>query len=203
MRVIVFGATGKTGRHTWQNALEQGHKVTAFGRSVDKLDSGEGLSTFKGDVFDADAVAEALAGHDAAVVCLGSTNLKDKTTLSAGTKNIVDAMVGHDGKRLVIISAAGVGESWKQIPWTSRILFKTMLRNLFADHEAQEAIVQQSPLDWTIVRSAVLNDKPATGTYTPTNTGPIKRISRADLADFLVTQVTDSTYSRQAISVAS
>lgn len=203
MRVIVFGGTGKTGRHTWQNALARGHQVTAFGRSVDQLDSREGLSTFTGDVFDADAVAEALAGHDAAIVCLGSTNLKDKTTLSAGTKNIVDAMVGHDVKRLVIISAAGVGESWKQIPWASRILFKTILRNLFTDHEAQEAIVQQSPLDWTIVRSAVLNDKPAAGSYTPTNSGQVKRISRADLADFLVTQVSDPTYNRQAISVAS
>ncbi len=144
-----------------------------------------------------------MVNHDAAIVCLGSANLRDKTTLSTGTKHVVDAMVRHDVKRLVIISAAGVGESWAQISWSARLLFKTMLRSLFADHHAQEALVRQSPLDWTIVRPAVLNDQPATGTYTPSNTATAKRISREDLASFLVKQVTDPTFKRQAISVTS
>ena len=81
-------------------------------------------------------------------------------------------------------------------------LFRTLLRNVFADHQAQEAIVRQSALDWTIVRAAVLNDRPAAG-YVASNSNPAKRISREDLADFLVDQVSDSAYSRQAISVAS
>ena len=203
MRVIVFGATGKTGMHTWRKALHHGHQVTAFGRSVDRLsEAGPELQTLKGDVLDLSDVTEAVAGHDAVVVCIGSTNLKDKTTLSAGTKNIVDAMVQQKAERLVVIAAAGVGESWKQIALLARVLFRTLLRNVFAGHKAQETIVRQSTLDWTIVRAAVLNDRPASG-YVASNSDPAKRISREDLADFLVEQVSDSTYSRQAISVAS
>ncbi len=202
MKIIVFGATGKTGQHVLRAALADDHEVTAFGRSVDRLDIDDpALKTHKGDVFDADAVTGAVAGHDAAIVCLGSTGLRDKTTLSAGTKSVIDALVAHDIERLVVMSAAGVGDSWQQIPRTSRLLFRTMLRNVFNDHQTQEAIVEQSPLDWTIVRAAVLKDDPATGHYTATNTGPITRINRADTAAALVDQLDDPSYSRSSISV--
>lgn len=202
MKIIVFGATGKTGQHVLRAALADDHEVTAFGRSVDRLDIDDpALKTHKGDVFDADAVTGAVAGHDAAIVCLGSTALRDKTTLSAGTKSVIDALVAHDIERLVVMSAAGVGDSWQQIPRTSRLLFRTMLRNVFNDHQTQEAIVEQSPLDWTIVRAAVLKDDPATGHYTATNTGPITRINRADTAAALVDQLDDPSYSRSSISV--
>ena len=202
MKVIVFGATGKTGRHVVATALERGHQVTAFGRSVDRLDIIDyALETYKGDVFDSDSVSRAVAGHDAAIVCLGSTGLRDKTTLAAGTRIVVDAMVEHGVDRLVVLSAAGVDDSWKQIPWSSRLLFRTMLRNVFADHHAQEAIVKQSPLDWTIVRAAVLKDDPATGSYTATNTAKTTKINRADVAACLVDQLDDPAKNRQAISV--
>lgn len=202
MRVIVFGATGKTGQHVLRAGLGEGHEVTAFGRSIDRIDIDDpGLKTYRGDVFDADSVKAALAGQDAVIVCLGSTGLRDKTTLSVGTKAVIETMVAENVPRLVVMSAAGVGESWKQIPWSSRLLFRTLLRNVFADHEAQEAIVEQSPLHWTIVRPAVLKDSPATGSYTATNTGPITKITRADVAAALVDRLTDQTSSGGWISV--
>ena len=201
MRVIVFGATGKTGRHVVRLALERGHEVTAFGRSADMLDTEPGLSLFRGDVLDTDAVLAAVEGHDGAVVCIGSAGLRDATTLAGGTANIVVAAEGCGVGRLVVLSAAGVGDSWAQIPWSSRLMFKTMLRNIIADHRAQEAVVERSGADWTIVRSAVLTDKPATGTVTSTNTGPTRRISRADLAGYLVDQLSDDSLTRQTISV--
>ena len=202
MKVIVFGATGKTGQHVLRAALAQGHEVTAFGRSVDRIDINDpALETHKGDVFDTDSVSAAMAGHDAVIVCLGSTGLRDKTTLATGTAAVIDAMVAHDVQRLVVMSAAGVGDSWQQIPRSSRLLFRTMLRNVFADHQRQEAIVEQSSLDWTIVRAAVLKDDPAAALYTATNTGPNTRITRADAAAALVDQLDDSTHVRAAISV--
>ncbi len=202
MKVIVFGATGKTGQHVLRAALNQGHEVTAFGRSVDRIDIDDpALETHKGDVFDVDSVTGAVAGHDAVIVCLGSTGLRDKTTLATGTAVVIDAMVAHEARRLVLMSAAGVGDSWQQIPRSSRLLFRTMLRNVFNDHQAQEAIVEQSSLDWTIVRAAVLKDNPATGLYTATNTDPNARITRADAAAALVDQLDNTTYSRAAISV--
>ena len=82
VRVIVFGATGKTGRHVLRGALDRGHEATAFGRSVDRLAPEPGLSVIRGDVFDSGAVAEAVEGHDGVIVCLGSTGLRDRTTLA-------------------------------------------------------------------------------------------------------------------------
>jgi len=110
-------------------------------------------------------------------------------------------MVIHGTDRVVVMSAAGVGDSWKQIPWSSRRLFRTLLRNVFADHQAQEATVKQSPLDWTIVRAAVLKDDPATGTYSASNTVKTTKINRADVAVCLVDQLGDPTNSKQTISV--
>jgi len=202
MRVIVFGATGKTGRHVVRAGLAEGHRITAFGRSVEQLQIDDpSLEVFKGDAFDAGSVRAAVAGHDAAIICLGSTGLRDKFTLSAGTKTVIDAMVAKDVHRLIVMSAAGVGESWKQIPWSSRLLFHTLLRNIFRDHQSQEAVVEQSTLDWTIVRAAVLKDDPGTGHYTATNTGSITKINRADVAVALVDQLTDSSNNRRSISV--
>ena len=204
MRVIVFGATGKTGRHVCRQALEQGHEVTAFTRSSNRIDRADsGLRVAQGNVMNAESVAASLANHDAAIVVLGSNGLRDKSTLTVGTRNVVDGMAQHHVGRLVVLSAAGVGESWGQISWFARIIFRTMLRNIYADHEAQEAVVGGSSLDWTIVRAAILNDKPASGNYTPGNTSKVGNISRADLADFLVRQVSDAAYSKQAISVTS
>lgn len=202
--VIVFGATGKTGQYVWQKAAEQGHEVTVFVRSPSKIDSGgTKVKIVQGDVFDADSVGSAVANHDVAIVCLGSTSLKDKSTLTTGTKNVVSGMVQHGGGRLIVLSAAGANESWAQIGWMSRILFKTMLRNIFADHHSQEAIVKESSLEWTIVRAAILKDNPGTGQYTVSNGVKSGNINREDVADFLVRQVTDRSYIRQAISITS
>lgn len=211
MKIIVFGATGKTGQHVWRQALEQGHDVTAFARSVDKINRGDSsVRVVQGDVTDAESVASAVAGHDAAIVALGSNGLRDKATLTAGTRNVVDSMTQHHVGRLVVVSAAGVGESWGQVSWFARLLYRTLLRNIYADHEAQEAVVRASTLDWTIVRAAILKDEPASGDYSvnnmPTNRsiwGQVGHISRADLADFLVGQVNDEAWRKQAISVTS
>ena len=203
MKLIVFGATGKTGQHVWQNALGRGYDVTAFTRSPHKLERSAGLRIAQGDVTDAASVAAAVAGHDAVIVALGSNGLRDRTTLTTGTRTIVDGMTRHAVERLVILSAAGVGESWRQVPLLARVLFRTLLRNIHADHTAQEALVRTSSMDWTIVRAAILTDDPASGNVTATNTGKMGRIGRADLSDFLLQEALAEAYSRQAIAVTS
>jgi len=204
MKLILFGATGKTGMHVWRQALDQGHEVTAFTRSASKFSADiPGLRVAQGDVTDPTSVANAVAGHDAAIIALGSNGLRDKTTLTAGTENVIGGMAQHQVGRLVVLSAAGVGESWKQTPWLARIMFRTLLRNIYADHEAQEELVRGSGMDWTIVRAAILKDDPATGQYSASNEGKVGHINREDLAHFLVQQADDSGYSGQAISVTS
>ena len=203
MRLIVFGATGRTGRCVLRNAMEHGHEVTAFTRSPDKIEAGSGVRLARGDVTDVDAVAAAIAGHDAVIVALGSNGLRDRTTLTSGTRTVMEGMARHGVERLVVLSAAGVGHSRSQIPLLSRVMFKTLLRNIHADHTAQEAAVRATGLDWTIVRAAILTDDPPSGDVTATNTEKVTRIGRADLGGFLVREATEGTYSRQAISVTS
>ena len=204
MKVLVIGASGKTGTHVWEQALEQGHEVSVFVRTASKLEAAKDkVNIISGDVLSAESVAAAVAGQDAVIVCLGSTGLSDTSTLTTGTRHVIAAMQQHKVPRLIVISAAGVGESWRQIGWMSCILFKTMLKNVFNDHIAQEALVKQADLDWTIVRAGILTDKPAHGDYRADNTAKTGKIARADLADFLVKQVSDERYLRQAISVSS
>lgn len=124
VRLIVFGATGKTGQHVCRNALARSHDVTAFTRSPHKIDGAAGLRVAQGNVLDATAVADAIRGHDAVIVALGSTGLRDRTTLAAGTRHVVDGMTRHAVERLVVLSAAGVGESWKQVSLLARVMFE-------------------------------------------------------------------------------
>lgn len=203
VRLIVIGATGKTGRLVWKNALDRGNRVTAFARSPHKIEAADGLQVVQGDVMDAASVAGAVEGHDAVIVVLGSNGLGDQSTLSTGTRNVVQGMARHAVKRLVVLSAAGVEESWSQVPFLARLVFRTLLRNILADHTAQEAVVKASGTNWTIVRAAVLHDGPASGSVRASNTGKVGKIARADVADFLVDSVQDRTYSRKAISVTS
>ena len=204
MNLLVFGATGKTGRHVWRQATELGHEVTVFTRSAARFDDeGSAPRVVQGDVMDRSAVAEAVSGQDSVIVALGSNNLRDKSTLTSGTKNIVDAMEQGGAERLIVLSAAGVGESWGQVSLLAKVAFKTMLRNIYIDHTTQETVVRQSPLNWTIVRAAILKDGPASGKYAVGNSGKVKQINRADVADFLVKQADDSAYMKQAVSVTS
>ena len=202
MNVIVFGAMGRTGLHVCRQAIEQGHEVTAFSRSRTKIEAqGLDVQVAQGNVTDPDSVAASVAGHDAVIVALGSNGLRDKTTLSVGTRNVVDGMTKHGGGRLVVLSAAGVGESWGQAPLLAKIMFRTLLRNIYADHAAQESVVMGSSLDWTVVRAAILKDGSATGECRAGNEGKVGHINRADVARFLVKQVDDAGYSRRAITV--
>ena len=203
MKVVVIGATGKTGCAVTRKAIEAGHEVTVFGRSVDRKFASDPVTRVQGDVLDKDAVARAVVGQDAVVVCLGPISTKDRTTLSSGAENISTAMKGHGVRRVVFISAAGVGESWKHIPWYSKLLFSTMLKTILAEHAREEEIFNADHLDWTAVRAAVLNSKPGTGKVTASNTQSTRTIPRDDLAGFLVSQVISTDYLNQTICVTS
>lgn len=203
MKVVVFGATGKTGELAWRKAIEAGHDVTVFGRSVRRRYAKEAVTKVQGDVLAGEAVSQAIAGQDAVLVCLGPISARDRTTLSQGAENIRAAMRSHDVRRVVFISAAGVGESWKRIPWYSKLLFSTMLKTILAEHAREEEILGGDRFDWTAVRAAILTDKPGSGRILASNSAPTKTIARADLAQFLVDQITAIDYPKQAISVTS
>jgi putative NADH-flavin reductase len=206
MNLTVFGATGGTGQEVVKRALAHGHTVTAFVRDRERLPIKDSyLQIIIGDALDWQSVSNAVTGQDAVVVTLGSRGRGKRDVRARGTANVIEAMKVQDVRRLVVVSAAGTGDSYRQLPFFLKILVKTLLRNTYADHEQQEAYVQDSELDWVIVRPAMLRDGPATGEYhtgTADDDLPGGEVSRADLADFVLQQLEDDRYLHQAITVA-
>ena len=206
MRLIIFGATGTIGRRLVDQALSQNHRVTAFARQLFALNLvHRNLTRQTGDVLDRGAVANAVQGHDAALIALGSG--RKGTVRSLGTQHVIDGMERHGVRRLVCQTSLGVGDSRANLNFFwKRIMFGLLLRDVYADHEAQEAVIKRSDLDWTIVRPGAFTDGPATGAYKhgfPATEKNIKlKISRADVAGFMLRQLTDDTYLRATPSLS-
>lgn len=198
MKLIIFGATGTVGRRLVEQALKLGHQVTAFSRHPETLDLGHPeLCRLAGDVFDPAAVINAVEGHDAVLVALGAG--RKGSVRSTGTRHIIDAMKRHGVTRLVCQSTLGAGDSRVHLNFFwKRIMFGLLLRPAYADHQAQEKLVQQSGLDWTIVRPAAFTDGPATDIFKhgfPATEKNLKlKISRAGVARFMLQQLNDNTY---------
>jgi putative NADH-flavin reductase len=200
MKLIIFGPTSGTGRELMRQALDQGHSVVAFARNPAKIDDiqHENLRVFQGDVLDPAAVESAVAGQEV-VLCTIGAGAARSTLREDGTRNIIAAMEKAGIRRLICLSSLGVGDSRANIPFfTKHIIIPVFLRHAFADHERQEAVVRQSSLDWTIVRPPHLINGPRTGEYRhgfPTTDRQIKaKISRADVADFMLKQLNDDTH---------
>ena len=201
MKILVVGATGKTGELAWRKAVAEGHDVTVFGRSVARRYKDDPVRKMQGDVLDRSAVTAAIAGQDAVLVCLGPVNSRDRVTLTQGARNICQVMRAEGVERVVFISAAGVGESWRLIPWYSKLLFSTFLKTVLQEHGSEEKIFAESGLIWTAVRAAVLTNRPAGGSVLASNIVSSRTIPRGDLAAYLVSEVTSDQNYCQPISV--
>jgi putative NADH-flavin reductase len=249
MKLLVVGATGGTGSRLVEQALQQGHVVTAFARDPAKLRLRHGnLRVVTGDVLDRAAVDAAVDGQDAVLSALGTRLpirvvlavvvvcqvvvrmvalsrpmalfvevglpilailfLSRRTTIvSDGTRNIVQAMERTGIKRFVCESSLGVGDSkWKMGAIHKLIAVPLFLRNVFADKEAQEQIIERSSLDWVIVRPTALTNGAQRNAY---RAGPDvgsrflpSRISRSDVAAFMLEQLTAGEYLRKTPGLA-
>ena len=208
MKIVIFGSTGGTGRELVAQALARGHHVTAQARSPEKLADLErpNLEVVRGDVLDPSDVERAVTGHEA-ILCAVGAGPERTTVREDGTRNIVAAMEATGVRRLVCLSSLGVGDSRANLPlFTRYVIVGIFLRHAFADHERQEAVVRNSSLDWTIVRPPHLKDGPRTGEYRhgfpPTERSIQGWISRADVADFMLDQLTVDAYVRQTPGVS-
>ncbi len=210
MKLIIFGSTGGTGRQLVSQALEQGHTVSAFARHPEKLPqelAHEQLQVLQGDVQDPASVEESVKGQDAVLCTLGAPATDKSLIRTKGTKNIIRAMQQTGVKRLVCQSGFGAGDSHDLLPFYYRyLIFPLILRNAYADHEQQEAIIRESSLDWVIVRPGSMTDGVHTGSYrhgfTASDPASKIRISRADVADFMLKQVTNNHYLHQTPAVS-
>jgi len=205
MRILIFGATGRTGRELVAQALEGGHEVTAFVRDPNKLTlRGARLKITQGDIRLPETIRAAIPGQDAVLSALGVRSLGRTTMLSDAAQEIVRTMEGKGVRRILWESSLGVGETRGQLgPVYNRLLIPLLLRHIFADKERQESILRASTLEWTIVQPASLTNGPRTGKYRvgkdATAGRLFPRISRADVAHFMLEELVRRAHVRQVV----
>lgn len=205
MKLAIFGASGNTGIELVKQALEQGHTVTAFVRDPARLTiEDEHLIPVIGDVFEPAGVAEAVHGQDAIICALGAgSSLKKTTVRTTGTINIISGMQRNSVRRLLVVTAMGVGNSWDTLSLFNKLFFATLLKSSREDHEAQESAVKESDLDWTIIRPSGLTDTPRTGNYQFGENIPAitSKIARADVADLIIKELEQNALIHQAVTI--
>ncbi|WP_151483567.1 NAD(P)-dependent oxidoreductase [Streptomyces albicerus] len=205
MRVTVFGATGGIGRLVVQQLLDDGHQVTALVRTPAKLAlTHSHLTAVTGQLSDRDAVEQAVSGADAVVSALGPS-LKRSTTGTAvtdGTRTIVQAMEAQQVARFIGLATPSLADPQDKPHWKHKVLpvaAGLMFPNALAELKGMTEAVTGSDLDYTIARITNPTDKPATGRIRSGFLGHDKvgsAMSRADIAAFLVAQLTDTRYRR-------
>lgn len=207
MRVTVLGAHGRTGRLVVEESLRRGHPVTALVRDPGRLAvADQRVRVVAGDVRDPAAVRGAVEGSDAVISALGPSG-KDRTLHRELAPALIAAMSAAGVRRFVGISGAGVDAPDDAKGARDRVASRLMHvfgAAMVADKEAERAAWAASTLDWTLVRPPRLVDGPATGRVLSdaVRTSGSMRISRADLARFVVDQLTDPSYVGAAPVVA-
>jgi putative NADH-flavin reductase len=205
VKLVILGATGRTGRHLVTQALEKGHDVVILARDPSKVDtSNERLRVIQGDVTNHAALGEAMRGQDAVISAIGrGMSFKSEHLIERSVPGILATMQAHGIRRLMFMSAMGVGETYRQAPVPAKIFFRTLLRGIYADKAVGERMIRNSGLEWTIVQPVVLNDGPLTKKYRAGETLPMSgmpQISRADTAHFILDRIHDpSTFGRTLI----
>ncbi|MFI5527379.1 NAD(P)-dependent oxidoreductase [Kitasatospora sp. NPDC051853] len=210
MKLLIVGATGGTGAQVLDQALTAGHQVTVLARDPSRLTAAVtgAARVVTGDVLDPADWRSAPAGQDAVVSCLGATDGRGPTRVySRGTAHLVAAMREHGVARLLCLSSAGLDPE-PDVPWFQRLVIRAVVqpryRNAYADMAAMEAALAGSAVDWTVVRAPMLTDGPLTGRYRTavgTRLPRPGRISRADLAHYLLTALDDRATHRAVVEI--
>jgi len=203
VKVLVLGATGGTGRLIVGEAMAKGHSVVALVRSRANAPDLAGAQLIEGDARDESALTRALEGCDAVVSALGTgiSPFREVTSLSVATRALVAAMAQRHVRRLVCITGMGAGDSRGHGGFLyDRLILPLLLRKVYEDKDRQEDAIRASSLDWVIVRPVVLNDEAARGDVRAvTDLSGVHggKIARADVARFIVDQLTDDTWLRR------
>jgi putative NADH-flavin reductase len=207
MKVVVFGASGKTGREVVRQSLARGFEVTAFLRAPARLPLAHAaLRLVTGELTDTTAVARVIAGQTAVISTLGvGTPRTHDPIVVDGVRAIARAAEHASVARLLYLSFIGVRASRDGAGFVLKHLASTLLRHEVADHEVKEAAVADCFVDWTIVRAPKLTNGRLTASYRVGEDiracSPLPMMSRADVADFMLRQLNDSAFIRKAVRI--
>jgi uncharacterized protein YbjT (DUF2867 family) len=200
MNLLILGATGRTGRLVVEQALAAGHGVTALVRSPEKLTMvNSNLRVVAGEATDKSALSEALEGADAVISTLGGTG----SVIADSTQAIVAAAHEAGVSRVVVLSSWLVER--ERMDAVTRLLTGIAMGPMIKDKSAGEEALRQSDLDWTIVYASILTDGPASGSAAVvpegTKRGMSQKISRADVAAWLLEAATSDQESRRSVGI--
>ncbi len=200
MKVLIIGATRGIGLQVLQQALAEDHDVTVLARNPQKLTvEHERLQVARGDICDNIAVSSATEGQDAVVSCIGiRPTRKPVSVFSAGINNVLKAMDQHKVRRLICVTGIGAGDSRGHGGFLYDKIFQPMLlKTIYEDKDREESLIKGSQVNWIIVRPGFLTNRPMTGAYRVlTDMTDIKagKISRADVAHFILNQLDSTEY---------
>jgi putative NADH-flavin reductase len=200
MRLLVIGATRGIGRCLVELALNQDHNVTALVREPGQMPvSHDRLRVIKGDIRNREAVISAVEDQDAVCITIGiHPTRKPVTVFSEGAKNVIEALTHSAANHLICVTGIGAGDSKNHGGFFyDRIFNPLLLKTIYEDKERQEALVRNSNLEWVIVRPGFLTNGPFTGTYrvlVDLEGISAGKISRADVAHFILSEIKERTY---------
>jgi putative NADH-flavin reductase len=209
MKLLILGATGKTGSVLLRQALDAGHDVTAIVRSAAGITTqSPNLHVVEGSVLRSQDLEKVVAGQGAVLSTLGARSLKETTIYSEPIRHAVGAMRTQRVKRLLCIASAGLEKRDPAFGFFYRVFLKGMLlRNSYADMTRMEAILDRvTDLEWIVVRPTFLTEGPLTGKYRVSKKlcppGRRPRISREDVAHFMLQQIAAPDYVHQKPALA-
>ena len=211
MKITIFGASGATGKNVVEQALAQGNEVTAFVRNPEKMDiKNDKLTVTQGDVTNVQDVENAVAAAEGVLVTLGaSPDMQADIVMEEGTRNIMDAMKKHGVKRIIVQSSYPMSGSPEGVAFLKQMGMGdeqiAMVQPVLDDKAKQEDAIRDSGLAYTIVRPLMLNDDPKTGEYRVGENLVIKvgdAISRADVADFMLKDLTENKFIGKTVTLA-
>jgi uncharacterized protein YbjT (DUF2867 family) len=200
MNLVVLGATGRTGSLVVEQALAAGHTVTALVRSPEKLATGNAnLRVVTGQATETSAVSSALEGADAVISTLGGKG----SVIADSTRAIVAAARETGVNRVVVLSTFAAERD--RLDAGTRLLTGIGMGAVLKDKSAGEEMLRRSDLEWTIVYASLLSDGPASGSVVVlpdgAKRGLSQKISRADLAAWMVEAATGAQYSRRSVGI--
>jgi putative NADH-flavin reductase len=208
MQITIFGASGRVGQLVVAAALATGHDVVAFAHHRPNFTPHDHLRIVTGDIYKAEGVATAIAGSEVVISALGSWGTARKDVLTVAMRHIIPAMEASQAQRIISLTGSDARADGDTLSVLHRLSYSGIklvpgLRKILSDGEQHIALLEASQLDWTVVRSPVMNER-GTSAYVLTDKRPApwSTVNRQAVADSLINLLEDDSQSRLAPFIA-
>ena len=214
MKILLIGATGRTGKLILKKAIEDKHEVTAIVRDPSKIKD-LNAKVIQGSPYDAETVKTAIKNCDAVICTLNVSRKSDnpwaklrspKDLISRSVANALEGMKENNIKRIITLSALGAGDSKKKMPFIFNIFLSiTNLKYAFTDHTRQEELLAESNMEWTVIRLPMLTDDNGEAEILVNKNNGVrlnKNINRESVARFILSILNDQKYFKTVVGIS-